>query len=80
MGLTQTELDTFRSDAIARITNGERTSMSGGAKSGSKAWQMSPQDILFEVKYAEQMAGSTPRAQKVAQVLNDQFSLTPSTT
>lgn len=70
VGLPQAELDALRANAIAGITGGRRTSLSGGQKSGSKEWQMSPQDVLGEVKFAEQQNGMRPpRAQKVEQVL-----------
>lgn len=73
-GLTQTELDTLRTDALSQISSGRRTSLSGGGKSGSKEWSMSAQDILREVVYAEQQNGTrSPRAQKVVQILNPQY-------
>lgn len=79
VGLTQSELDDLRTSAIARIQSGERTGLSGGGKSGQKNWQMSPQDVLFEINYAEKMLGNTPRAQKVVSVLNDQYPVDPYT-
>lgn len=67
----------LRLSAIERLTSGERTSLSGGGKSGSKAWQMSPQDVLAELLYAAQINGEVPRrAQKVVQNLNPQFQVT----
>lgn len=70
VGLPQAELDELRANALSGITGGRRTSLSGGAKSGSKEWQMSPQDMLVEIRYAEQQNGTLPaRAQKVVQVL-----------
>lgn len=74
VSLSQTELDALRVDALAQIQSGRRTSLSGGGKSGSKEWSMSAQDILREVVYAEQQNGTrAPRAQKVVNVLNNQY-------
>ncbi len=71
VGLAQSELDALRTSAIEGITSGRRTSLSGGQKSGSKEWQMSPQDLLAEVNYAEQQNGTrAPRAQKVVSILS----------
>ena len=78
INLTAAERLALRTSAIERMTSGERTSLSGGGKSGSKAWQMSPQDTLFELDYAAMINGETPaRAQKVVQVLNEQYNVTP---
>ncbi len=75
--LTVAERAALRTSALARMTSGERTSLSGGGKSGSKAWQMSPQEVLAELLYAAQILGEVPRrAQKVVQVLNDQYPTT----
>jgi hypothetical protein len=38
--------------ALLRIENGDRTSVSGGGKSGSKNYPMSPDEILFEAQYS----------------------------
>lgn len=46
--LTAVQLQTLIDNALDRIANGDRTSVSGGGKSGSKNWAMSPEDILFE--------------------------------
>lgn len=73
ISMTQAERDALRVATLARITSGERTSLSGGGKSGSKAWPMTPQDTLFELNYADQIASGVPRAQKVVQVLNGQY-------
>lgn len=70
---TQAERDAYRVKALARLANGERTSLSGGGKSGSKAWPMSPQDTIFELDYADRIVNGPPRAQKVVQVLNAQY-------
>lgn len=59
--LTDAELAAMRASALTAITSGRRTSLSGGAKSGSKEWQMTPQEILAEVKYAEQKRGVLPQ-------------------
>lgn len=75
VGLAQSELDELRESALTRIKSGERTAMSGGQKSGSKAWQMSPQEVLAEVRYAEQQSGvASGRVSKVYQTMNDQYS------
>lgn len=58
--LSADELAELKANALAAITGGRRTSISGGAKSGSKEWQMKPQEILAEVKYAEQQLGLIP--------------------
>lgn len=58
--LSASELTELKANAIAAITGGRRTSISGGAKSGSKEWQMTPQEILREVKYAQQQLGILP--------------------
>lgn len=74
VGLSQSELDALRSAAISAFTNGQRISISGGQKSGTKRWQ-DPKETLAEVVYAEQQNGTrAPRAQKVYQTMNDQFS------
>jgi len=67
--LTADELAALKANALAAITSGRRTSISGGAKSGSKEWQMSPMEILREVKYAEQKLGLIP--QRVAKTYMD---------
>lgn len=54
---TASELLVLKANALAAITGGRRTSLSGGAKSGSKEWQMTPQEVLLEVKYAQQQLG-----------------------
>lgn len=78
VGLPQTELDALRASAIAAATGGQRTALSGGQKSGSKQYPFSPQEILGEVKYAEQQNGTRrPRAQRVEQVLVRPFSEEP---
>ncbi len=74
VSLSQAELDQLRADALSQISSGRRTSISGGGKSGSKEWSMSAEQILKEVIYAEQQNGTRPpRAQKVVQILNEQF-------
>lgn len=73
---TAAERAALRQSAIDRLTSGERTSLSGGGKSGSKAWQMSPQEVLFELAYSAMINGETPaRSQKVVQVLSPQYPL-----
>ncbi len=51
-GLSLVELQELRADLILRITQGDRTSLSGAAKSSSKNWAMDPQDALVEVNYS----------------------------
>lgn len=68
-GLSQSELDDLRSSALDGITSGRRTSLSGGGKSGSKEWQMTPQEVLREVVYAKQQSGA--RAGRVSRVYQD---------
>lgn len=58
--LTAVELDALEVLALARIGGGQRTSLSGGAKSGSKEYPMDPQDLLKEIKYARRMLGILP--------------------
>ncbi len=58
--LTVDELAAMRASAISQIQSGRRTSLSGGAKSGSKEWPSDPFAILAEVKYAEQQLGIIP--------------------
>jgi hypothetical protein len=60
VGLSQVELDALRVSALAAITSGRRTSLSGGQKSGSKEWKMDPQQMLIEIRYAERQAGTIP--------------------
>lgn len=74
ISLTQAQRDTIKAAAIERLTSGERTSLSGGGKSGSRQWQMSPQETLFEIDYANLIVSGVPRPQKVVQVLNCQYS------
>lgn len=81
--LTDAELAVLRADALAAMTSGRRTSLSGGQKSGTKQWQMTPQDMLLEIQYALRQRGALPaRVTKTymdtvnppcpAQVLNEQ--------
>lgn len=71
VGYTSVALDALEVGALARINSGSRTSLSGGAKSGSKEW-VDPNQVLVEVRYARQQNGSLPaRAQKVVQVLTE---------
>lgn len=58
--LSVDELAAMRASAISQIQSGRRTSLSGGAKSGSKEWPSDPFEILAEVKYAEQKLGIIP--------------------
>ncbi len=72
VGYDQSVLDELKANALLAITSGRRTSLSGGAKSGSKEWKMDPQQMLVEIRYAEQQNGTLQaRAQKVVQVLTE---------
>ena len=64
-GLSQIELDALRVAALARITGGDRTALSGANKSSSKQWAMLPQDLLKEIVYAEEMLSGVPRKTRV---------------
>lgn len=68
-GQTAEQLNALEAGAIARMNGGERTSLSGGQKSGSKAYQMSPQQVLIEVKYARRKLGLIPA--RVGKVYSD---------
>lgn len=50
--MTLDELNAERAIALDRIRNGDRTSLSGAAKSSGKSYSMSARDHLFEVNYA----------------------------
>lgn len=50
--MSQSELLEIRASAKAAITSGRRTSISGGAKSGSKEYPGDPYRDLMEVNYA----------------------------
>lgn len=70
--LTAAERATLRASALQRIASGERTSLSGGGKGGSRQWQMTPQDVLFELNSTAQILGEVaPRAQTVTQDMTD---------
>lgn len=69
IGLTQVELAALRVSALARISSGDRTSISGGGKSGTKAYSMSAADVLSEIVIAEQASGV--KAARVKTVVQD---------
>lgn len=72
IGLTVQELLELRANALLGIENGRRTSISGGAKSGSKQWDIAPDKMLIEVNYALRKLGAMPaRPQKVTQILTE---------
>lgn len=74
VGLSQSELLVMRANAIDTLKFGVRTSISGGAKSGSKEYPGDPYRDLIEVNYALRALGvMPPRPQKVYQIMNDQF-------
>lgn len=76
LSMTQAQRDTLRVAVMDRLTNGERTSLSGGGKSGSRAWPYPPDQMLFELNYADRIINGPPRPQKVVQVLNHQYPVT----
>jgi len=59
VGLPLVDLQTIKTSLIARITNGDLTSISGASKSSSRNFAMSPQDALFEVNYALGLLNNT---------------------
>lgn len=74
VGLSTQELAELKASALRAITSGQWTSITGGQKTGSKQYQMRPQDVLEEVKFAEQSAGiGRPRAQKITQILSKDY-------
>ncbi len=73
ISLTQAQRDAYRAIALDAIFSGQRISLSGGAKSGTKQFQMSPQDALFELNYADKIASGVPIARQVVQILNNQY-------
>jgi len=76
VGLSQVELDALRVTALAATTGGQRTSLSGGQKSGSKEYQMSPQQVLMEIIYAERQSGArAPRVDRT--VMNTAYPAFP---
>ena len=52
VGLPLEELQEIRTQLISRIANGDRTGLSGAAKSSSKNYAVNPLDALTEVNYA----------------------------
>lgn len=72
---TQAQRDALRAKVLDRMTNGARTSLSGGVKSGSKSY-VDDNLTLFELNYADDRANGVARPQKVVQVLNHQYPLT----
>ena len=54
LSLTIDELLALRASAILRVTQGDRTSLSGASKSSGKNFSMSAQDELIEINYAIQ--------------------------
>lgn len=51
-GLSLDELNAIKASLIDRITNGDRTSLSGAAKSSGFSFAMPPQDALVEVNFS----------------------------
>lgn len=52
IGLSISELEAIRAKLISRIADGDRTGLSGAAKSSSKNFAVNPLDALVEVNYA----------------------------
>lgn len=71
-GLPQATLDEMRTQALARITGGDFTNLSGAMKSSTRNWGMLPQDILEEIAFAEAIASGQPRATRVYSDLRTQ--------
>jgi len=66
-GLSLEELNALKATALARITSGDFTSLSGGGHSSSKAFAMSPQDILDEVQTELGVLSGKPRVTHTTQ-------------
>ena len=66
-GLTVEQLNELKTKALARIANGDFTSLSGGAKSSTRKFEMSPQDILDEVQTELGVLYGTPRVTHTTQ-------------
>lgn len=61
IGLTLEELQAIRAKLISRIADGDRTGLSGAAKSSSKSFAVNPLDALVEVNFAiGLLTGQTP--------------------
>ena len=74
VGMLQIDLDALRAEALSAIATGQWTSVTGGQKTGSLQYQMTPQDVLKEIIYAEQQSGARPpRGSRVYQTLNCQY-------
>lgn len=71
-GFSQAVLDEMRAAAVARITGGDFTSLSGAMKSSTRQWAMAPQDILEEIAFTEALASGQPRATRVYSDLRTQ--------
>lgn len=52
VGMTSADILVIRTAALARITDGDFTQLSGAQKSSSKTYEMKPQDVLRECNYA----------------------------
>lgn len=73
IGLSQAQLDTIKASAIAALTNGRWTTITGGQKTGSKQYE-DPKQTLAEVRFAEQTNGTLPpRASKITQILTRNY-------
>jgi hypothetical protein len=66
-GLTVEQLNELKTKALARISSGDFTSLSGGAKSSSRKFEMTPQEILEEVKVELAVLNGTPRVTHTTQ-------------
>lgn len=65
---TQAQLDALLASALERALSGEFTSLSGAAKSSSKAW-MDLQDQIFEINAELDRRNGVGRASRVVNVL-----------
>lgn len=70
IGLTRDELETLKATALDRIANGAFTALSGGGKSSTQDYGLSPQAILLEVQYALNILNRTPRVSAVVYDVN----------
>lgn len=60
-GQTAVQLAAIIATALDRIANGDRTSVSGGGKSGSRNWPMPPDEVLFEAQWELSVLNGTQR-------------------
>lgn len=65
IGKTVEELDAIIAAATDRILYGDRVGISGGQKSSSFNFAISPQDVLFEANYAKALIVGPQRVSRV---------------